>query len=321
MPTPLVSIHCLVYNHAPYLKDCLEGFVMQKTDFPFEAIVHDDASTDDSAAIILEYAEKYPDIIKPIIERENQYSKKDGSLGRIMSAHMRGKYVAMCEGDDYWTSPNKLQSQVDFMENHPEFSLTCTDAVVRGVDGDLNWIRYSKDCEIPMKDLIEKRGAWIYTASMLYRNDLMSDYPDYAKRCHVGDFPLAIHLGIKGKVYFFADKMVTYRYMTPGSWSATTRIDESFYPKWLSEIRMLQGFNETSARKYESHFHRTMGKFAIFFLRHVPSMKKKVLEVLPDFPKWLDLSDKIKWWRLLLGLNGIKRRLSRVFKKSAFKKR
>ena len=122
----LVSIKCAVYNHEPYLRQCLEGFVMQKTNFQFEAIVHDDASTDGSAAIIREYAEKYPDIIKPIYEIENQYSKRDGSLSRIMNAHMHGKYIAFCEGDDYWTDPLKLQKQVDFLEENPDYGLVHT---------------------------------------------------------------------------------------------------------------------------------------------------------------------------------------------------
>ena len=124
---PLVSIRCLVYNHEPYLRQCLDGFVMQKTTFPFEAIVHDDASTDGSAAIIREYSEKYPDIIKPIFETENQYNKRDGSLRRIMDAalHPNSKYIAMCEGDDYWSDPNKLQLQVDFLESHPDFYMSC----------------------------------------------------------------------------------------------------------------------------------------------------------------------------------------------------
>ena len=127
---PLVAIKCLVYNHEPYLRDCLEGFVMQQTNFPFVAIVHDDASTDGSAAIIREYEEKYPNIIKPIYETENQYSKHDGSVGRIVDAAIDdtgAKYVAMCEGDDYWTDPLKLQKQVDFMEANPEYGLCYTD--------------------------------------------------------------------------------------------------------------------------------------------------------------------------------------------------
>lgn len=121
---PLVSIRCLVYNHEPFLRQCLDGFVMQQTTFPFEAIVHDDASTDGSAAIIREYAEKYPDIIKPIYETENQYCKH-GSLMKIIDDHIHpaAKYIAVCEGDDYWTDHLKLQKQVDFLEGHPDFVL------------------------------------------------------------------------------------------------------------------------------------------------------------------------------------------------------
>ena len=119
-----VAINCLVYNHEPYLRDCLEGFVMQQTDFPFVAIVHDDASTDHSADIIREYAAKYPDIIRPIYETENQWSKSDGSLTKIMDAAIDAtgaKYVAICEGDDYWMDPLKLQKQVDFLEEHSDY--------------------------------------------------------------------------------------------------------------------------------------------------------------------------------------------------------
>lgn len=124
---PLVSIWCLAYNHEKYIRDCLDGFVMQKTNFKFEAIIHDDASTDNTARIIQEYADKYPDIIKPIFEKENQYSKHDGSLNRIMKEHMRGRYVALCEGDDYWIDSYKLQRQVDFLETNPEYGLVHSD--------------------------------------------------------------------------------------------------------------------------------------------------------------------------------------------------
>lgn len=119
-----VTISCITYNQVNYIRQCLDGFVMQQTNFKFEAIVHDDASTDGTAGIVREYAEKYPDIIKPIFETENQYSKHDGSLDRIMNAHTRGKYVAICEGDDYWTDPHKLQKQADFLDANPQCSLT-----------------------------------------------------------------------------------------------------------------------------------------------------------------------------------------------------
>lgn len=122
----MVSIRCLVYNHEPYLRQCLDGFVMQETNFRYEAIVHDDASTDNSASIIREYAEKYPNIIKPIYETENQYSKHDGSLRHIMDEACKGKYIAMCEGDDYWTDPNKLQKQVDYLEEREDYGMVYT---------------------------------------------------------------------------------------------------------------------------------------------------------------------------------------------------
>ena len=110
---PLVSIHCLTFNQAPYIRQCLDGFVMQKTNFPFEAIVHDDASTDGTAEIIQEYAEKYPNIIKPILEKENQYTKIGFSgIEKLMAEKEQGKYIAICEGDDYWTDPQKLQNQI-----------------------------------------------------------------------------------------------------------------------------------------------------------------------------------------------------------------
>ena len=129
---PLVAIRCITYNHEPYIRDALEGFVMQKADFPFVAIVHDDASTDGTAKIIREYAEKYPDIIKPIYETENQYSKHDGSLGRIMNEACKvtgAEYIAMCEGDDYWTDPLKLQKQVDFLESHSDYGVVYTNFI------------------------------------------------------------------------------------------------------------------------------------------------------------------------------------------------
>lgn len=122
---PKLAISCLVYNHEPYLRKCLDGFVMQKTTFPFVAIVHDDCSTDGSASVIREYQEKYPDIIKPIFQPKNTYQRHDGSFGRDLARVLEetgAKYIADCEGDDYWTDPLKLQKQVDFLDAHTDYS-------------------------------------------------------------------------------------------------------------------------------------------------------------------------------------------------------
>ncbi len=121
---PLVSICCLTYNHEPYIRECLEGFLMQKCEFTFEVLIHDDASTDGTAKIIKEYETKYPEIIKPIYQNENQYSKREGSLSlRYNFPRAKGVYIAMCEGDDYWTDPFKLQKQVSFLEANNQYSV------------------------------------------------------------------------------------------------------------------------------------------------------------------------------------------------------
>lgn len=121
---PLVAIRCIAYNQEKYIRKALDGFIMQKTNFPFVAIVHDDASTDNTASIIREYAKKYPNIVIPIFETENQYSKPGNPLRKIMRNAIDAtgaKYIAICEGDDYWTDSLKLQKQVDFLENHPDY--------------------------------------------------------------------------------------------------------------------------------------------------------------------------------------------------------
>jgi len=119
---PVVSICCITFNHVKYIRSCLDGFVMQKTTFPFEVLIHDDASTDGTQDIIREYQQKFPEIIKPIYQKENLYSK-NMDVNSFNFERVRGKYVALCEGDDYWTDEDKLQIQVDFMESHPECSV------------------------------------------------------------------------------------------------------------------------------------------------------------------------------------------------------
>ena len=124
---PLVSIRCIAYNQEKYIEDTLNGFLMQKTDFPFEIIVHDDASTDRTAKIIKEYADRFPHIIQPILETENQYSKGGTHLADRVKPYLRGKYIALCEGDDYWIDPSKLQKQIDFLESHSDFGMCYTE--------------------------------------------------------------------------------------------------------------------------------------------------------------------------------------------------
>ncbi|WP_281234394.1 glycosyltransferase family 2 protein [Flavobacterium gelatinilyticum] len=128
---PLVSIICTTFNHGDFIGETLKGFLIQETNFSFEIIVHDDASNDNTAAVIQEYADKYPLIIKPILQKENQYSQKVNIWSEITFPISRGKYIALCEGDDYWIDKQKLQKQVDFLENNSQYVITWTDYLIK----------------------------------------------------------------------------------------------------------------------------------------------------------------------------------------------
>lgn len=216
----IVTIRCLTYNHEAYIRQCLEGFVMQKTTFRFEAIVHDDASTDGTAEIIREYAEKYPDIIKPIFETENQYSKHDGSLRKILDAYTHGKYVAICEGDDYWTDPYKLQKQVDFLESHPDYVM-CSHRFNQYIQ-DKNLLEEEKNltfqgADYDLKNLIG--GKWLtQTLTVMYRRSAL-DLKEYESYGMSMDIILFYALLKNGKGYCFPDIMGTYRLHGGGVWS------------------------------------------------------------------------------------------------------
>lgn len=218
----LVAIHCLVYNHEPYLRDCFEGFVMQKTNFRFVAIVHEDCSTDNSAAIIREYEAKYPDIFRPIYETENQWSKPDGSLGRIMNAAIDAtgaKYVAMCEGDDYWTDPYKLQKQVDILEADETLMACCTDCSVvddRSVILKEKRGRVVKD-DIPgrynLRDFFRDNHQYP-TLSVVYRRTHEQEVCakcDKTRNPYLGDWTLWIALLCFGDMYYLNEVTCAYR--------------------------------------------------------------------------------------------------------------
>ena len=212
--SPLLAIKCLAYNHEPYIRQCLDGFVMQKTDFPFIAIVHDDASTDKTADIIREYAEKYPDIIKPIFEKENQYSKHDGTIGRKMDNAIPASvaYIALCEGDDYWTDPNKLQKQVSFLENHPEYGLVYSRVKYYSEKNKKFTCVFGKEVN-SFIDLT--KGNTIPTLSIVVRRSLLKNYYETIKpnekSWKMGDYPICLYCSYYSKLKFLPDITGVYR--------------------------------------------------------------------------------------------------------------
>lgn len=218
---PLVSICSLVYNHELYLRQCLDGFVMQQTSFPFEVVIHDDASTDGSAAIIREYATRYPNIFVPIYQTENQYSQGKKVSSTFVFPRARGKYIALCEGDDYWTDPLKLQKQVDFLEANPEYSMCFHSANVfcqsSGQYNDL--FAYVQDREYEGVEFIKK---WtVPTASVCFRRNVIDSelYQTVRKNPYFvyGDLILFLSCASLGRIRGLSSMMSVYRRLDNGA--------------------------------------------------------------------------------------------------------
>lgn len=212
---PLVSICCITYNQEKYIRQCLDGFIMQKTDFEFEVIIHDDASTDSTAEIIREYEEKYPNIIKPIYQIENQYTKGKGILIPFVYPRAKAKYIALCEGDDYWTDPYKLQKQVDFLENNEEYSLCFHNAIEHWEDGSREDSIFS-DVEDREYSAVEIYKKWtIPTASVVFRKTVIDSlrYKEVSSnpKFIYGDIILFLTCAELGKLRGFTDVMSIYR--------------------------------------------------------------------------------------------------------------
>jgi glycosyltransferase involved in cell wall biosynthesis len=210
---PLVSIICPTYNHEKFIAQTLDGFISQKTNFPFEIIVHDDASTDNTVAIVKKYEEKYPNLFSNIFQKENQLSKAIDSVTRITFAAARGKYIAWCEGDDYWIDPNKLQKQTDFLTSKAEFVACCSN-VYEEYDNVKRKITGAKTI-ITFKDLAF--GNCIYTNSTLFKN--IVSLPEWMSKCKMGDWIVMLLLTQHGSIYNFDEQMSVYRIHNNSFWS------------------------------------------------------------------------------------------------------
>lgn len=261
---PLVSIRCITYNHEKYIMEALDGFLMQNTDFPFEIVVHDDASTDRTADIIREYEAKYPRIIRPIYETENQYSKRDGSLVKAINPFLRGKYVAFCEGDDCWCSSDKLKKQLQSLEKNPDcfFCVHKVEAIREdGSDAGFFYPQQKqvngKEGVILSRDFIARyMETYAYqTSSYFVRTDLYKNFtenpPEFRKIAPVGDAPLMLFFAAMGNVYYIDEVYSKRRLNSMNSWTTRMLKDESQQIKQHQAlIMMLKEYNLFTQNKY-----------------------------------------------------------------------
>ena len=224
----LVSVLCTAYNHEQYIRSALESFVSQQTDFAFEVLVNDDASTDGTAAIIREYEEKYPEIIRPFYQSENQFSKGIGTIyENIFYPNARGKYFAFCEGDDYWTDESKLQRQVDFLESHPDYSACVHNTTLHFCNGsrpDELLIPSRGDHEVLYENVIRGPIDAYHTSSLMARREIIVQTPDFyrAATAHgFADYAWGLLLKLNGGIWFIDRSMSVYRlFSNQAAWTS-----------------------------------------------------------------------------------------------------
>ncbi len=250
----LVSITYTAYNHEKYLAQALDSFLMQQTDFEYEVLVHDDASTDNTVSIIREYESRYPHIIKPWYQSENQWSKGIRLHTAYNLPRARGKYIAMCDGDDYWTDPFKLQKQVDYMEANPDCTLCfhAIELIKNNQKPTGRFIKpYDESCIVPIEDIIIGGGGFIGTNAVIIPKKYLQTLPEFYLRAPVADVPLQLYLASQGSVYYINEIMSAYRQGVEGSWNSHMDKARKDYIKHLSEmIRMTEEFNIFTDYKY-----------------------------------------------------------------------
>lgn len=269
----MVSVRCATYNHVAYIRQCLEGFVRQETNFRYEVIVHDDASTDGTTDIVREYAERYPDIIKPMYETENQYSKNLPAMNDAINARLVGKYVALCEGDDYWIDSNKLQKQFDYMESHPECSMCFHPHYNLYSDGKKN-IQRPKIIKqfYSISDFIWRGAEFIATNSIFFHRKYYLNYderPIFWKYSPVGDAPLALYLALNGRVGYLNDVFSVYRVQSSESWTSRNKSVSILWSSTKSALIMHKRFDVYTKKRYWGWVLLKKARIMIRFIRGV----------------------------------------------------
>jgi glycosyltransferase involved in cell wall biosynthesis len=250
--TSKVSVCVITYNHEKYIRQCIQGIVDQITDFDIEVIIGEDCSTDDTRTVICEFKEKYPNTVNPIFRNKN--------IGAISNFYdvlrvASGKYIALCEGDDYWTDPLKLQKQVDFLEANEDCSL-CFHATefVYANNPKKNFIhrpkRTPKDFKFEMKHAILGGGGFMATNSMFFKKECLNERPEWMDKAPVGDLPLMLLLASQGKIGYIDEIMAAYRVMTENSWSSAMQDQLKKKKNHYAILKTWDDFDIWSEKKY-----------------------------------------------------------------------
>lgn len=286
----MVSIICNSYKHKKYIHTALNGFLSQITQFPFEILIHDDASEDGTAEIILEYQKLYPDIIKPVIQKNNKYSQGISINYEYNYPRARGKYVALCEGDDYWIDPYKLQKQFIALESNPNINICAHSAYQISPSGEVHKMCFYTNREkiFSVNDVILGGGGFLPTASLFYRIEIITKTGEFFKKYGGfinGDVILQFLASIKGGVLFLPDPGCVYRQFTENSWShrMQTEYDYNVMVK-MKRIELYEKLDEFTNYEYNKYIKKRMKKLIFDFLTnpYIEKTKKELLLVRYD---------------------------------------
>ncbi len=257
-----VSVFCITYNHGKYLEDALKGFISQVTDFDYEIIIHDDCSTDNTREIIQKYADMYPDIIVPILQQENIHQKGISCTLEYMLPLAKGKYIAQCEGDDYWNSEHKLQRQFDYMEKHERCSLVVHKSLNYYMDTQrftpFSAYRVVGDSDIPVEDVIRDHLIF-HTSSMFFRKSFFENNLEFLKSHPLFDYTMKFMLATEGEVHIIDEVMSVYRRGVEGAWSVNVVGDNT---KLIAHIKtgiaIMEDINAYREYRYNDMFQNAL---------------------------------------------------------------
>ena len=251
--SPLVSVCSLTFNHAPFLERTLDGFLKQKTEFPIEIIIHDDASTDGTQDVLCRFERDSNVPVRILLEEKNQFSQGVNLAFDIMLPQIRGKYAAICEGDDWWISPEKLQRQISFMEAHPNCVLTVHNGIRFNSQTGLSSLvdPFSSDRYLNEEEIFFSFLNNPPTASFVIRVDTIIDYPEYLRRAPIFDDVIRLYCFEKGDVFYFHDLLSGRTFRHDGSWTRMLEEDLALYENYT--IRLLEFYREHDLYTQKRH--------------------------------------------------------------------
>ncbi len=300
--SPVVSVCMITYNHETFIRDALEGILKQEVDFPYEIVVGEDCSTDSTRAILIEYAERYPGKIRLLLRERN--------LGMMLNFVQtldacRGEYVALCEGDDYWTCPQKLQTQIDFLDSHRDYSISSHNVFVvqeGSKSPPHEWLGSNAKETLTLEDLL-RDGSGGATCSLVFRNRVFGDFPEWYHQQKGGDWSLQVLCASAGKMYYFRTVMGVYRRHEHGAVYAATVAAKAKGEEFIAissrnSLRICDALNRHFDYRYEKLIqkqkaywywvgaveysqHGQKGSARVYFLKALP--------YFPSLPRWLTL--------------------------------